>query len=94
MLRQKPHQRLMLFGTENLTWMIFHDGFLECHIGPSPSVGGYVLSNLEPETDAAISSRYSARQSHHCCAAARAAKRASDRCAGFIVLRNLRRPWN
>src|SRR5882757_437462 len=49
MLRQKPHQRSVLFGTENLTWMIFRDGFLECHIGPSPSVGGYVLSNLEPE---------------------------------------------
>src|SRR6267154_3031471 len=49
MLRQKPHQRLVLFGTDNLTWMILHDGFLECHIGPSPSVGGYVLSNLEPE---------------------------------------------
>src|SRR6267154_856124 len=49
MLRQKPQRRLVLFGTETLTWMIFHDGFLECHIGPSPSVGGYVLSNLEPK---------------------------------------------
>src|SRR6267154_1891265 len=49
MLRQKPRQRLVLFSTDNLTWMIFHDGFLECHIGPSPSVGGYGLSNLGPE---------------------------------------------
>ena len=49
MLRQKPHQRLVLLGTENLTWMIFHDEFVECRIRPSPSVGGYVLSNLEPE---------------------------------------------
>src|SRR6267154_5466803 len=49
MLRQKPQRRLVLFGTESLTWMIFHDGFLECHISPSSSVGGYVLSNLEPE---------------------------------------------
>jgi len=99
MLRQKPHERLVLFGTENLTWMIFHDEFVAVsHPVPSPRVSVAVtfLSNSgtgRPTRPSDFAITLLVRVTTVCCRSMRPSELPTgEQDSSFI--RNLRRPWN